>query len=374
MEDAPADGAYPNNLHVPPISPHPSTSQAQPVAEPHASAQAAAMQRRTSAPAALPVWYENLLTKLTNTVVDLKEDKDTASPGKGPDARSPDKFDGVSPSKLRPFLAQCRLVFLNHSKRFKTDRAKVLYAGSYLTGVAADWFEPFTRDAGEEALVLDDWTLFTERIEQVFGDSNAIATAEHRLDTLRMRENDQISSYITRFRTNAAELHWDDAPLRYAFRKGLADRILDELARRDDPEDLSNLIEVSLKIDNRYWERQREKKLYPRATSRAVDSDSRPPSALPKDKRNFDHHRRSPAHTTRSPARPINAERKPLDRVLNKEGKLNASEKARRAEKGLCNYCGGPHKLEACPVRPQQNSAARIAASPSAALSVVAKN
>ena len=173
---------------------------------------------------------------------------------RGPEARAPEKFDGTNPSKLRAFLAQVRLVFLNHPRRFSTDRAKVRYAGSYLSGVAQDWFEPFTGDDGAtEDQALDSWTLFTERLEKTFGDSNAVATAEFRLSTLRMSENEQVSEYITRFRTYSTDLAWDDSPLKFAFRRGLADRILDELARGDPPTTLSDLIETSLRIDNRHW-------------------------------------------------------------------------------------------------------------------------
>ena len=103
-----------------------------------------------------------------------------------------------------------------------------------------------------EAIVLKDWQSFQEQLDEVFGDSNAEATAEYRLSTLRMRSDEEISGYIARFRTYSADLQWDDAPLRFAFRQGLADRILDELARIDNPRTLSDLLESSLKIDNRY--------------------------------------------------------------------------------------------------------------------------
>ena len=290
----------------------------------------------------------------------------TASPeavltsGKGPETRAPDRFDGANPSKLRPFLTQCRLVFLNHTKRFATDRSKVLYAGSYLSGVAADWFEPFTQEDAKEAIVLDDWQLFQERIERIFGDSNAVATAEHNLDTLYMRDNQKINDYITRFRTYSAKLEWDDNPLKYAFRKGLANRILDELARVDTPDTLSDLIELSLKIDNRHWERERERKLHPRAANIHTASSNSAPRREQRSTREPQRDSRSPRPTDR-PQRTFDRPKKDLDRVLNQDGKLNASEKARRAERGLCNYCGGPHKIDDCPVRPKSNTPGRRA-------------
>ena len=330
---------------------------------------------------------ESLLTKLVEVSVKSEEDSkpfetsstDISGAFKGPTARAPDSFDGTKPAKLRSFLAQCRLVFLNHDKRFQQNRNKVLHAGSYLTGVVADWFEPFTRDNGPEAIVLNDWALFQDRITTVFGDSDAEATAEHRLNTLRMANDEQVSTYITKFRTYAADLDWSDSPLRFAFRQGLAERILDGLARSAKPHTLSELIEKSLDIDNRYWERQREKKLSHRsahgASTRTSSSDSRNTSSRDKTRAKGDAKRPAkdrPAQRRSQDATGVvidirkkssndnkaqNKPRKDLDRILNKEGKLTAAEKQRRADKGLCSYCGGPHKLDVCPVKPTLRSA-----------------
>jgi hypothetical protein len=292
-----------------------------------------------------------VITSLLAQLTALSVDRGTAAPtGKGPDARAPERFDGTDPSKLRTFLAQCRIVFLNHPRRFPDDRSKTLYAGSYLSGIAQDWFEPFTRDVGEAALVLENWPHFQERLEKVFGDSNAVATAEYRLSTLRMKETDHISNYITRFRTYAADLHWDDSPLKFAFRRGLAERILDELARADVPDTLSDLIERALRIDNRYWERQRERKLFPSARLGAQSMDHS--SASNKTGGNRPQYNNNKKTFNKSDKTDRKPPRKDLDRVLTKTGRLNDAEKARRAEKGLCAYCGGPHKIDQCPVKP----------------------
>ena len=185
-------------------------------------------------------------------------------------------------------------------------------------------------------------------------------TDEHNLDTLYMRDNQKINDYITRFRTYSAKLEWVDNPLKYAFRKGLANRILDELARVDTPDTLSDLIELSLKIDNRHWERERERKLHPRAANIHTASSNPAPRREQRSTREPQRDSRSPRPTDR-PQRTFDRPKKDLERVLNQDGKLNASEKARRAERGLCNYCGGPHKIDDCPVRPKSNIPGRRA-------------
>lgn len=280
-----------------------------------------------------------------------------SSAAKGPEARVPDRFDGSRADKLRPFLSQLNIVFLNHPKRFSTDRAKVLFAGSFLSGVAADWFEPFIDDTNSgEATVLDSWILFKDRLTKVFGDPNATATAEHNLSMLEMRDSESIAEYITRFRTEAARLDWDDAALRYRFRVGLCDRLLDDLSKMaEQPTTLTSLMETALLLDNRHWERNRERRLRRK---------SHPTPAAPMNQV----YRRTtlplspvkqvafrPARTFRPP-RPQNKPAGLLDKVL-VNGHLTADEKKRRAEKGLCSYCAGPHQIDSCPSKPKSNNA-----------------
>ena len=246
---------------------------------------------------------------------------------KGPNARAPDPFTGKDRSKLRPFLSALRVVYLNHPSRFATDRNKVLYARSLFTDVAAEWFEPFTLDTAEETIVLDDWPLFVDRIESMFGDTNAEATAEFRLDALHMRENESISTYITKFRTLKAQLKWDDAPLRFAFRKGLAERVLDKLSLMETPlSSLSALIEAAQRIDNHHWDREREKKLLrsgkPSTASQSGTSSSRSPSEghvknarRPYQPSNNSGDAQQHSHKSKLP-------KKDLTKVLTKENKL----------------------------------------------------
>ena len=47
---------------------------------------------------------------------------------------------------------------------FPKDRGEVLYAGSYLGGIAADQIEPCTRDTNPDALTIDSWLLFQDSV------------------------------------------------------------------------------------------------------------------------------------------------------------------------------------------------------------------
>ena len=288
---------------------------------------------------------------------------------KDANARAPDTFDGKDPSQLNRFVRACKVYFLNNPSRFLTDRSKVLYAGSYLTGLAGDWFEPYTDNTGEHDTVLDSWTTFEDSIRSMFGDPNLKATAEFKLDTMVMKDNDQVSSYITTFLTYSKQLDWDDAGKRYFFKKGLPSRILDRTAEMDFPDTLEGIMSAAKKVDDRHWAREREKKLLSRASVQSIpfkkEFDS--PRTSKFTSITFDRSKTSGAkpyrsstateYTRQSSATPSTKDKKNLDKVLNTEGKLTASEKARRSEKGLCNYCAGPHKIDNCPIRPQTTSA-----------------
>jgi hypothetical protein len=55
--------------------------------------------------------------------------------------RVPDSFDGTDPYKLRNFLTQCEIYFRANPTKFHSDEKKVMFAFSYLTKNALEWFE-----------------------------------------------------------------------------------------------------------------------------------------------------------------------------------------------------------------------------------------
>lgn len=261
------------------------------------------------------------------------------SSGPGPDTKAPEPFSGDKAHELRHFVQSCKVNFLCYPHHFTSERRKVLYAASFLTGIASDWFDPYLDDSGPSNVLLDSWTNFEDALRTMFGDSNIQATAEYRLDALKMNDRDKISTYITQFRTSAKETGWSDSALRFAFKKGLASRILDELAHMDIDSTLESLIVASKKVDDRHWERERERKLF---------HPSNLSSKVKKEGSKTD--RPSP-----EPSSMVEETTEDVEHLLTEEGKLQETEKERRKKLGLCNYCAGPHKLQDCPVRPPSN-------------------
>ncbi|MBW0524513.1 hypothetical protein O181_064228 [Austropuccinia psidii MF-1] len=69
-------------------------------------------------------------------------DTSKAAAFKTPSIKAPDSFDGTKTYKLRVFIRYCQLIFHNDTANFFSDRKKVLYSTSFLTGRAGQWMEP----------------------------------------------------------------------------------------------------------------------------------------------------------------------------------------------------------------------------------------
>lgn len=64
-----------------------------------------------------------------------------------------------------------------------------------------------------------------------------------------------VADYSVGFWTLAADSKWNEDVLQGAFLNGLNEVVKDELAVRDEPNDLNGLVSLAIKIDNRFWER-----------------------------------------------------------------------------------------------------------------------
>ncbi|MBW0568837.1 hypothetical protein O181_108552 [Austropuccinia psidii MF-1] len=93
------------------------------------------------------------------------------------------------------------------------------------------------------------------------GDTNEVRKAEAELDSLIIKEGGHIYSYIADFRSLVSGIgDWGERALIYHFRRGLTSRILNQLASPPSNIDsLKDLMDITLELDTRYHERQREK-------------------------------------------------------------------------------------------------------------------
>jgi len=146
----------------------------------------------------------------------------------------PDTFNGTDPKKLRTFLVQCELCFQDRAKAFRQDRARVMFAQSYLKRMTLEWFEPDLLNSGDPAdhpRWMDSWVHFVAELQSTFGPHDPVTDAEHQLEHLRMKDSYRVTQYIVDFNRLASQVQdYGDGALRRLFYSGLLDHLKDEIA------------------------------------------------------------------------------------------------------------------------------------------------
>ncbi|MBW0472526.1 hypothetical protein O181_012241 [Austropuccinia psidii MF-1] len=165
-----------------------------------------------SEPSLLP-----MMQQMTSIMANLQEASPSESSRppafKTPSMKAPECFDGTQPFEIEPYL-------------------------SNLTNQ-------------DPTYLLNSWKLFESQLFTLFGDPNEVRKAEAELDSLRMKGGN-LSSYIADFRSLVSIIgDWGERALIYNFRRGLA----------SDPSSIYSLqdpMNITLELDTRYHERQKE--------------------------------------------------------------------------------------------------------------------
>ncbi|MBW0475934.1 hypothetical protein O181_015649 [Austropuccinia psidii MF-1] len=99
------------------------------------------------------------------------------------------------------------------------------------------------------------------RLFTLFGDPNEVRKAEQELENLRIKESGKVSLYIADLRSLMSRIgDWGERAYIHVYRRGLASRFLDQLASHPGNFDsLQELMDITLELDTRYHERQKEK-------------------------------------------------------------------------------------------------------------------
>uniref|UniRef100_A0A2D4PX05 CCHC-type domain-containing protein n=1 Tax=Micrurus surinamensis TaxID=129470 RepID=A0A2D4PX05_MICSU len=240
----------------------------------------------------------------------------------------PDKFDGTM-AMFPAFFGQCQLFLALRQEDFPQDRDKVGFVISLLSDNAARWATPLLL---QDSPLLRDFAQFRVALEDMFADPIRAQTATRQLRTLRQGQG-ALQTYISEFWLISQDSAWNEAALMDAFQEGLADGILDELARVDVTATLNELIRLCLRIDARLQLRNARR---PRA---APASPAPVPERLP---------RREPSVLPTVQSAPKRSD-EPMDLGAARP-RLSQAERDRRRTGGLCLYCGEPgHFVRFCP-------------------------
>lgn len=278
------------------------------------------------------------------------------------DVAKPDKFSGEKRHMLEVFLNQCVANFIAKRELYRTDRNRIIFAGSYFTGRANTWFGGYLPDLDNdvpEHTFLRTWAAFREELIIHFGVMDPRANALVQINLIKHSENQRVTDYKLEFDELAKHLHWNDEALADKFFLGLHKRIKDIFGQRSArrPTGLSELAALAIRIDENYW-------LYNRTTNK---SDNKPggSDSADKSKSNRSGSGQS-SHTTgstnarssntsgsrksKSNKSSSNKSSKPdLSDKLTSGGRLTAEERERRVKENLCMYCGGRgHQAKEC--------------------------
>lgn len=161
-----------------------------------------------------------------------------------PHVLPPERYSGDL-GTCRAFLIQCSLVFEQQPTSYPTDRSRVAYLMSLLTGRALDWASAVWDG---DSNITHSYRVFATEMRRVFDHPVRGAEAETRLLCLRQGARS----------VSSAETDWNQGALRAVFKRGLCHRLRDELASRDEPEGLDGMVSLAMRIDARLRERRRE--------------------------------------------------------------------------------------------------------------------
>ncbi|MBW0491319.1 hypothetical protein O181_031034 [Austropuccinia psidii MF-1] len=144
---------------------------------------------------------------------------------KNPSMKAPGSFDDTQAHKLRVFIQSCQLIFHNGPENIFSDRKKVLYSTSFLTGRAGKWIEQYLSNIFNEdpSYLLNSWKFFETKLFNIFGYPNKVRKSNKEFNNLRMKKSCHLSLYIAYFRSLISRIgDWVERAYIHVYKRGLA--------------------------------------------------------------------------------------------------------------------------------------------------------
>ena len=189
----------------------------------------------------------------------------TASPGAAsvpvfhataPRLSPPEKFSGES-GECRPFIVDCEMHYEHLPSAFPTERSKVAFMISHLTGRARAWA---TAEWSHGSSICGSLEEFKQALRKAFDPLSSDREKARELSDIK-QGMDSVCDYAIRFRTLATDSGWNATTHYDVFLKGLSDQIQDLSVSLDLPSDLDSLIALAIRTDKRLQERHRSRNL-----------------------------------------------------------------------------------------------------------------
>ncbi|KAI2657525.1 Transposon Tf2-8 polyprotein [Labeo rohita] len=222
----------------------------------------------------------------------------------------PAKYAGEA-AECSGFLLQVNLYIQMQPQQFPTERTKVAFLTSLLTGKALKWAEAIWSSNNP---ITNSYEQFVSHFSEVFRTATDTLSTSDQLFRLRQGSS-SIHDYTLQFRTLAAASGWNEVSLLGAYRQGLNPEIRSAMAIYEDSIGLEAFLLRTTRVSQQLAACQ-------------------PPITAP-------------------PAASVAASPPVPEPMQVDSTRLTRTERNRRISLGLCLYCGqSGHILRTCPVRP----------------------
>ncbi|KAK0139622.1 Retrotransposon-derived protein PEG10 [Merluccius polli] len=252
----------------------------------------------------------------------------TAHVGAGSKLAPPAQYNG-EPGMSKTFLIDCSIHFELTPHAFPTDRSKIAFMISHLTGRAKAWA---SAEWGRCSPICNSLADFQTALSRTFDPVSDDREKAQELSGLRQGK-DSVCDYAIRFRTLSAESGWNST----ALYDGLAAPIQDLLVPLDLPTGLDELIALAVRTDNRLGQLRRHREDRTARTEGVSRSQTQG----------------RPASYTFPPVQHnrIPAEEEGIPMQLGR-ARLTQEERRKRLLEGRCFYCGETgHLVLICPAK-----------------------
>jgi hypothetical protein len=180
--------------------------------------------------------------------------------------RQPDSYNGDA-DKLQGFLTSLRSYQMYYPVQFTTDELRVRHAMGFLKDKALRTMEPIIRDyvnhpyhERKEATkyIYEKYEHFEKELTSAFGIMDEKREAEAKIRQLTQKGS--AAAYLAEYRYQCAKLDWNEAANMAQVYHGLKSEVKDAMVNiQDKPTTLNDLAALVVDIDNRQYERRKEK-------------------------------------------------------------------------------------------------------------------
>ncbi|QRW26106.1 Retrotransposon gag protein [Rhizoctonia solani] len=147
----------------------------------------------------------------------------------------PDAYTGKIGNKACQWLTRMLAWVRLNQRMFPTDQEVLLFLLMNMKDVAGAWAHPHLNQLGSHRALIQTVDKFRTEFLAAFGNPDATRAAERQITQLT--QTGTCAEYITKFRTIAMDLDWNDAALRGQFARGLhwenAALVIDNALRKE---------------------------------------------------------------------------------------------------------------------------------------------